>query len=226
MRRCSGGAGMAPASPDTGYGAGRAALEARVWAIEGCQGIGGPIARRLLADGEQVVDAPPKLSADRRWALGEDHTQDDLPAAPAAHGSHPRRREERPVRGPGQGPAGRGPAADRPGRLVLAELAGRGQVPDAFVRWWARASAAASRPGSSKGLFSAWSPRPFADLDRVLAEVRYGQLHEPPVVVHDGSEALQDLGLTHWPSLIRIVIHCGQRPASGAGPGMRPVVMD
>ncbi|MGS2619233.1 IS110 family transposase [Micromonospora sp. LZ34] len=35
----------------------------RVWAIEGCQGIGRHIANRLLADGEQVVDVPPKLSA-------------------------------------------------------------------------------------------------------------------------------------------------------------------
>jgi transposase len=38
----------------------------RTWAIEGCQGIGGHIARRLLADGEQVVDVPPKLSARTR----------------------------------------------------------------------------------------------------------------------------------------------------------------
>jgi transposase len=37
----------------------------RVWAIEGCAGIGGHIATRLLADGEQVVDVPPKLSARR-----------------------------------------------------------------------------------------------------------------------------------------------------------------
>jgi hypothetical protein len=35
----------------------------RTWAIEGCQGIGRHIANRLLADGEQVVDVPPKLSA-------------------------------------------------------------------------------------------------------------------------------------------------------------------
>jgi transposase len=35
----------------------------RVWAIEGCQGIGRHIANRLLADGEQVADVPPKLSA-------------------------------------------------------------------------------------------------------------------------------------------------------------------
>src|SRR5580693_9483796 len=38
----------------------------RRWAIEGCQGIGGHIASRLLADGEQVVDVPPKLSARAR----------------------------------------------------------------------------------------------------------------------------------------------------------------
>ena len=34
-----------------------------VWAIEGCSGIGRHVATRLLADGEQVVDVPPKLSA-------------------------------------------------------------------------------------------------------------------------------------------------------------------
>jgi len=38
----------------------------RIWAIEGCNGIGGHIARRLLADGEQVIDVPPKLSARAR----------------------------------------------------------------------------------------------------------------------------------------------------------------
>ncbi len=35
----------------------------RVWAIEGCRGTGGPVARRLLADGDQVVDVPPRLPA-------------------------------------------------------------------------------------------------------------------------------------------------------------------
>ncbi|MDQ3463729.1 MAG: IS110 family transposase [Actinomycetota bacterium] len=34
----------------------------RVWAVEGCSGIGRHVAARLLADGE-VVDVPPKLSA-------------------------------------------------------------------------------------------------------------------------------------------------------------------
>ncbi len=38
----------------------------RMWAIEGCQGIGRHLANRLLADGEQVVDVSPKLSARTR----------------------------------------------------------------------------------------------------------------------------------------------------------------
>jgi len=38
----------------------------RVWAVEGCSGIGRHVATRLLADGEQVVDVPPKLSARAR----------------------------------------------------------------------------------------------------------------------------------------------------------------
>jgi len=38
----------------------------RVWAIEGCNGIGRHVAMRLLADGEEVVDVPPRLSARAR----------------------------------------------------------------------------------------------------------------------------------------------------------------
>jgi transposase len=38
----------------------------RVWAVEGSGGAGRPLAQRLLADGEQVVDVPPKLSARAR----------------------------------------------------------------------------------------------------------------------------------------------------------------
>jgi transposase len=49
----------------------------RAWAIEGCQGIGGHLARRLLADGEQVVDVPPKLSARMRvFATGQGRKTD------------------------------------------------------------------------------------------------------------------------------------------------------
>jgi transposase len=38
----------------------------RVWAIEGCNGIGRHIAMRLLAEDQDVVDVPPKLSARAR----------------------------------------------------------------------------------------------------------------------------------------------------------------
>ena len=49
----------------------------RVWAIEGCQGIGRHVAHRLLADGEQVVDNPPKLSARARvFATGQGRKTD------------------------------------------------------------------------------------------------------------------------------------------------------
>jgi transposase len=49
----------------------------RVWAVEGCQGIGRHIATRLLADGEQVVDVPPKLSARARvFATGQGRKTD------------------------------------------------------------------------------------------------------------------------------------------------------
>jgi transposase len=49
----------------------------RVWAIEGCAGIGKHIATRLLADGEQVADVPPKLSARARvFATGQGRKTD------------------------------------------------------------------------------------------------------------------------------------------------------
>ena len=38
----------------------------RVWAIEGCNGIGRHVAMRLLAEGQAVIDVPPKLSARAR----------------------------------------------------------------------------------------------------------------------------------------------------------------
>ena len=38
----------------------------RMWAVEGSNGAGRPLAQRLLADGEQVVDVPAKLSARAR----------------------------------------------------------------------------------------------------------------------------------------------------------------
>jgi transposase len=39
---------------------------ARTWAVEGANRIGRPIAARLLADGERVVDVPAKLAARAR----------------------------------------------------------------------------------------------------------------------------------------------------------------
>jgi len=38
----------------------------RIWAVDGCNGIGKHIAQRLVADGEIVVDVPAKLSARAR----------------------------------------------------------------------------------------------------------------------------------------------------------------
>jgi transposase len=52
-----------------GYAAMRKAVSGwaqRVWAVEGSNGAGRPLAQRLLADGEQVVDVPAKLSARAR----------------------------------------------------------------------------------------------------------------------------------------------------------------
>jgi len=52
-------------------------VEGRVWAIEGCNGIGHHVAVRLLAAGEQVVDVPPKLSARARvFATGQGRKTD------------------------------------------------------------------------------------------------------------------------------------------------------
>ncbi|WP_243715176.1 IS110 family transposase [Micromonospora sp. KC207] len=38
----------------------------RLWAVEGCNGIGRHVAQRLVADGETVLDVPAKLSARAR----------------------------------------------------------------------------------------------------------------------------------------------------------------
>jgi hypothetical protein len=40
-----------------------AAWPDRVWAVEGCEGIGRHVAQRLLAEDQSVVDVPAKLSA-------------------------------------------------------------------------------------------------------------------------------------------------------------------
>ena len=53
----------------------------RIWAVEGCNGIGRHIAQRLVADGETVVDVPPKLSARVRvFATGQGRKTDPVDA--------------------------------------------------------------------------------------------------------------------------------------------------
>ncbi len=54
-------------------------FEDRVWAVEGCNGIGKHIAHRLVHDGEVVVDVPPKLSAQVRvFATGNGRKTDPV----------------------------------------------------------------------------------------------------------------------------------------------------
>jgi hypothetical protein len=57
----------------------------RVWAIEGCNGIGRHLAQRLVADGEPVVDVPAKLSAQvRMFSTGQGRKTDPVDA----HSAH------------------------------------------------------------------------------------------------------------------------------------------
>jgi len=53
----------------------------RIWAVEGCNGIGRHIAQRLVADGEPVVDVPAKLSARARvFSTGQGRKTDPVDA--------------------------------------------------------------------------------------------------------------------------------------------------
>lgn len=53
----------------------------RVWAVEGCEGIGKHLVLRLLDAGETVVDVPAKLSARMRvYATGQGRKTDDTDA--------------------------------------------------------------------------------------------------------------------------------------------------
>ena len=65
------------ATDKTGYAAMRkhvASHPDRTWAVEGSNGAGRPLAQRLVADGEHVVDVPAKLSA-RARALDTGHNR-------------------------------------------------------------------------------------------------------------------------------------------------------
>ena len=62
----------------------------RVWAIEGCGGIVHHVAMRLLADDEEVVDVPPKLSARTRvFATGQGRKTDATDAHTRSRWSAP-----------------------------------------------------------------------------------------------------------------------------------------
>ena len=53
----------------------------RIWAVEGCNGIGRHLAHRLVHDGETVFDVPPKLSAQVRvFATGNGRKTDEAGA--------------------------------------------------------------------------------------------------------------------------------------------------
>lgn len=59
----------------------RPAREDRVWAVEGCAGIGHHVAMRLLQAGEEVLDVPPKLSARARvFSTGQGRKTDETDA--------------------------------------------------------------------------------------------------------------------------------------------------
>ncbi|MGW5054750.1 IS110 family transposase [Actinokineospora sp. NPDC004072] len=73
---------------NTGYQAMLAAAAAwprRVWAVEGCNGVGKHLSQRLVADGEIVVDVPAKLSARTRvFSTGHGRKTDDTDARSVA----------------------------------------------------------------------------------------------------------------------------------------------
>jgi hypothetical protein len=53
----------------------------RVWAVEGCNGVGRHLAHRLFHDGETVIDVPAKLSAQVRvFATGNGRKTDPVDA--------------------------------------------------------------------------------------------------------------------------------------------------
>jgi len=54
----------------------------RVWAVEGCDGIGRHLAQRLVADGETVLDVPAKLSARAREFSTPDTAARPTPPTP------------------------------------------------------------------------------------------------------------------------------------------------
>ena len=65
----------------------------RVWAVEGCNGIGRHIAQRLIADGEPVLDVPPKLSSRVRvFGTGQGRKTEHCSTLTTLHRHRPVRR--------------------------------------------------------------------------------------------------------------------------------------
>ena len=59
----------------------------RIWAVEGANGIGRPLAQRLLASGERVLDVPAKLAARARvFDTGQGRKTDARRRARHRHG--------------------------------------------------------------------------------------------------------------------------------------------
>ena len=125
-RRCWRRVGSPPTRPATRRCARRVARwPERVWAVEGSNGAGRPLAQRLLEDGEHVVDVPAKLAARvRLFDTGHNRKTDAHDAHAVAvvavrtkglrvlayDGETPRgraSRRERRRNGPGRGTAGR-----------------------------------------------------------------------------------------------------------------------
>jgi transposase len=94
----------------------------RTWAVEGAAGVGAQLARRLVADGETVLDVPPKL-ATRARIFDVGHAPEERPG---------RRPHRRGGGAPHHGPAPGGPG-QRDGRAAADEPAapGPGPVPHA-----------------------------------------------------------------------------------------------
>ena len=70
---------------------------ARTWAVEGAKGVGLHLAQRLLADGEVVIDVPPKLSARVRVLDGGSGRKTDATDAHAIAVAGLRSKQLRPV---------------------------------------------------------------------------------------------------------------------------------
>src|SRR5262249_38026001 len=111
----------------------------RTWAIEGCQGIGRHLAERLVGDGEQVIDVPPKRIALHLWPIPL-HLEVESESLPGAMCEPPGRSsiclntaattERRTVTCPAE------PAPQRCGPRCGAESS---RLPNAHVPQWPRA---------------------------------------------------------------------------------------